>query len=274
MILTKEDSDLFYKLMLPLLQYVNRKLGVMPEIQTLQEFKDISFEDKYALRDILYENIHLIDSFIDENPEDLPLKDLAIVASWKKFVKDDFFIERFLKKHAVFIDNNDKVYAVLGLQSSLEEMIPPNALPIRVQAVLLPFRDEIVYDGFIVPYRISFGRGYTEDLKHVYLKAKKREAIIFSFNPDSAAAKAQSPAKPVKDWKPEISELIEKAAKLRGGAGQSELLAPAFSLVNASLEIANLVTENKPEKEKIYKSLRKLERQINKLDNELYYYDD
>jgi hypothetical protein len=66
--------------------------------------------------------------------------------------------------------------------------------------------------------------------------------VFISFNPDIGAAKAQTPAKPVKDWKPEIGELIEKAAKLRGGAGQFELLSPAFSLVKASLELADLVT--------------------------------
>jgi hypothetical protein len=272
--LAKEDSDLFFKLMLPLLLHVNRKLELLPDIQTMKQFEGVGFQDKSVIRDALYENINLIDSFIDENPEDLPMKDLAIVSGWKNFVSDDFFIERFLKKYAVFIGTNDKVYGVLSLRDSLDELVPAYALPLRVQTVLLPFRDEIIYDGFIAPYRISFGSGITGDLKRLYLKAKKREEIIVSFNPDLAAAKSKDPKKPIKDWKPEIKELIEKAAKLRGGTGQSELLSPAFSLVKASLELADLVTEKKLSQEAIYKCLSKIERQANKLEEELYYFED
>ncbi len=95
--LSEENAGLFFKLMLPLLAYVNRKLELLPEVSTLEDFEKISFGDKAVIRDGLYENIHLIDSFIDENPEDLSMKELAAVASWKNFIKCDFYIERFLK---------------------------------------------------------------------------------------------------------------------------------------------------------------------------------
>ncbi len=272
--LSEENADLFFKLMLPLLAYVNRKLELLPEVSTLEGFEKIPFGDKAVIRDLLYENIHLIDSFIDENPEDLPMKELSIVASWKNFIKGDFYIERFLKKHAVFISDDSKVYAVLSLRNSLDEMIPAYTLPIRVQTVLLRFQDEIVYDGFIAPYQITFGSGYREDLKRIYQKAKKQDKIIFSLNPDAPSAQIKKPAKPLKDWKPEIKELVEKALPLRGGSGQSELLSPTFSLVKASLELADLATENKIEQEKIYKCLEKIERHCGNIQKELYYYDD
>lgn len=272
--LSEENADLFFKLMLPLLAYVNRKLELLPEVSTLEEFEKIPFGDKAVIRDGLYENIHLIDSFIDENPEDFPMKELAVVASWKNFIKGDFYIERFLKKYAVFISDDGKVYAVLSLRNSLDEMIPAYALPIRVQTVLLRFQDEIVYDGFVAPYQITFGGGYREDLKRIYQKAKKQDKIIFSLNPDAAAAQIKKPAKPVKNWKPEIKELVEKASTLRGGSAQSELLSPTFSLIKASLELADLATEKEIEHEKIYKCLEKIERHFGNIQKELYYYDD
>lgn len=272
--LSEENAGLFYKLMKPLLVFVNKKLELIPKVSTVEDFDNIAFEDKPIIREGLYEEIHLIDAFIDENPEDLPMKDLAIVSKWKNFVKGDFYVERHLKKHSILIGENDKVYAVLGLMSSLDEMIPRAALPVRMQTVLLPFQDEIVYDGFIAPYNIYFGSGITEDLKHIYTKAKRCDEIIFSLGTPSAAQSKKKTSKPSKNWKPLIKELTEKAAKLRGGLGQSELLSPTFSLVKASLELADIVTGEKFEVEDIYKCFEKIDRNFNNVQKELYYYDD
>ncbi len=171
------------------------------------------------------------------------------------------------------IGEDDKVYAVLGLRSALEELIPKYALPFRIKTVLLPFQDEIVYDGFLAPYNIHFGSGIKEDLKHIYTKAKRRDEIIFSLDPNLLKP-TKKKKKPAKNWKPLLKELTEKAAKLRGGAGQIELLSPTFSLVKTSLELADLATEKKIEPEDIYNCLEKIERHLNKIGKELYYHDD
>lgn len=273
--LSEENAGLYFKLMKPLLVYINDKMQLVPEIVTVDDFDNkVSFEDKAIIREALYEEIHLIDSFIDENPEDFPMKELAIVSKWKNFIKGDFFVERHLKKHAIFIGENDKVYAVLGLMNAMNEMIPRGALPIRLQTVLLPFQDSIVYDGFIVPYNVYFGSGIREDLKHIYTKAKRRDEIIFSLGTPSTEQSKKKTAKPAKNWKPLIKELTEKAAKLRGGAGQNEILSPTFSLVKASLELAEMVTEKKLTHEDIYKCFEKIERHFSNIQKELYYYDN
>ncbi len=65
--LSEQDTRLFYQLMLALQFYVNQKL----KIHDLKHFKDYagaSIEQKAMVRDTLYENIGLIDSFIQENP--------------------------------------------------------------------------------------------------------------------------------------------------------------------------------------------------------------
>lgn len=272
--LSDSDADLFFKLMMPLLAFVNIKLKILPDISTSKDFDKVTLEETAKVRNALYENIRLIDEFIDENPEDIPLKDLAIVSGWKNFVQDEFFIERYLKQHAIFIADN-KVYAVGSLRDSFDEMIPSYALPLRVKTVLLPFQDCIVYDGFLAHNNIFFGSGIKEDLKHVYLKAKRRDEIIFSLDPNSSAAVTKKKsAKPAKNWKPLIKELTEKAAKLRGGAGQIEILSPTFSLVKASLELADLLTEKKIERDDIFKCFEKLERHFSNIQKELYYYDE
>lgn len=260
--------------MKPLLVFVNKNLDLYPDVSTVQDFDDLDLQDKAVIRQGLYENIHLIDAFIDENPENIPLKELAHAAKWKNFLKADFFLERHLKKHSIFITDDDKVYAVMGLMSSLDEVIPREALPIRLQTVLLPFQDEIVYDGFFAPYNVYFGSGIKNDLKHIYSKAKRRNQIIFSLDPNTPAQKDKKPEKPAKSWKPLLKELTEKAAKLRGGAGQREILSPTFSLVKASLELAELVTEKKFSHEDIYKCFSKLERHLVNIEKEFYYFDE
>jgi len=270
--LSCEDSDLFFKLHLSLLAYANKKLQFIPNISTFEEFKDLEIGNKAMICDGLHENIELIDNFVDENPEDFPLEELAIVSKWKNAVKGRFVIERHLKTHTIFIGETNKVYGVLGLMEPLVQMIPKHTLPIYVEAVLLPFNGMTIYDGFLYPYDIYFGSGLKEDLKYTYLKAKRRDEIILSIDPNTP--KVSQKEKPAKDWKPYIKELTEKSSKLRGGQGHIELLSPTFSLVKASVELADLATEKEIELEDLYKCLDKIKRHLNNTEKELLYLDD
>jgi hypothetical protein len=113
--LTQEEAAHFFKLMWPVQFFVNRKLNLLPEIQDLESYIRCTTEEKMRVREALYENIHLLKDFTEENPQNLTEKELGIVAGWKHFRKGDFYMERFLKTYAVFIDDKNKVYGVLGL---------------------------------------------------------------------------------------------------------------------------------------------------------------
>lgn len=81
----------------------------------------------------------------------------------------------------MFISLEDtEVYMVLGLYSTWEEMLAYQPVPVLLEAVLLPFRDKIVTDGLVIPYNISFGRGYAAEFKDIYMDAKKSGRIRFS----------------------------------------------------------------------------------------------
>lgn len=181
MTLSPAEASLFFRLMLPLQFFVNEKLGVLPKIKSFEKYCKVSTQEKFEVRSALFENTALIDEFIDENPQDIPMKELAAVSKWKKFVKGDFFIERYLKDYAVFISDDEDVYAVYGLTESLAEYFPKFALPVRLgSVVLLPFQDKIVTDGFFMPYSVIFGGGIKSELKEIYLKAKRKGSIIKS----------------------------------------------------------------------------------------------
>ena len=85
--LSQKDVALFHKLNPPLLFYVNQQIGVIRDISTLDEFMRSPLEEKVEVRDALYENIELLDSFIKENPAGLSPEELETVNSWKNFAK-------------------------------------------------------------------------------------------------------------------------------------------------------------------------------------------
>ena len=68
---------------------------------------------------------------------------------------------------------------VKGLLSSWAEMLGES--PVLLEAVLIPFRDSIISDGLVVPYRIYFGKGAIEGFKEEYMNAKRNHTIRFSF---------------------------------------------------------------------------------------------
>ncbi|MEK7723345.1 MAG: hypothetical protein AAB336_03275 [Acidobacteriota bacterium] len=181
MLLAPNEAYLFFKLMLPLQFFVNGKLGVLENIKTFKAYEKVKMQEKFKVRNALFENPQLIDEFIDENPNDIPMKELAHASKWKNFLKGEFYIERYLKNHAILIGEDNETYGVIGLTDSIEEFVPSFMLPQLVQTILLPFQGKIVHDGFLVPYQIYFGGNIKRELKDVYMNAKKRNKIITAF---------------------------------------------------------------------------------------------
>jgi hypothetical protein len=265
--LSTEDADLFFKLMWALQFYVNQELGMFPELGDAERYKvDCSIEQKSAIRQAVYDNPHLIDKFVADNPHGFTREELGIVSSWKGFLQDNFYIERFLKKHTIFVSyETDAVYGVYGLYEALDEMLHPSQLPALVKTVLLPFKGKIVYDGLLQSYNVSFGRGISGNIKDAYLKAKQNNRIIESFDAPSATVSA-SPAKQqaLKDWQPEIRSLQAQAKHLKAGNAYPALYSPVFSLVKMSLDLAEQATADDVDKDALYKMLRKMGLTVNK----------
>ncbi|MFQ6076880.1 MAG: hypothetical protein ACE5Z5_12270 [Candidatus Bathyarchaeia archaeon] len=145
------------------------------------------------IRDALYDHTELIDSFVAENPFNFSSGELEIVAGWRYLVKGTFYLLRYLKRYAIFLDDKTppRAYGVLALTNTFEEILGQEP-PIRLEAVLLPFKGKIVYDGFLVPYRIFFGRGIREELNDDYQEAKHRFGVITSLPPAGEREKTDS----------------------------------------------------------------------------------
>ncbi len=187
--LCEYEANHFFDLMWSLQCFVNTKLEIIPGIKTLEKYTDCGMEEKFKVREAVFADTTIIDEFIQQNPQKFSQEDLRLVSNWKNFVAGKFFIERLLKKHTIFIVE-EEVYAVLGLYQGLDEMFHPSHLPTCVEAILLPFNGKIIYDGLLLPYNIMFGSGIKRDLKECYMAARKTGNIITSLEPAISAGVA------------------------------------------------------------------------------------
>ena len=201
--------------------------------------------------------------YLKDPPKKLSAEEHEIIHGWKKFVRGDFFIERLLKKYAIFIED-EKVYGVLALYETFEKILPYVRLPYYGKAVLLPFKGQIIYDGMLQGYRMTFGGGIKSRLKETYMAAKQNGRIIESFDPHRQAEKLAKQKKPSKDWGPTLEEISQQAKKLRASSGSPAIQSPAFSLAKASIELAKIAVENPDELDELWRVLKKVDRALNK----------
>jgi hypothetical protein len=267
--LSKQDADLFFKLMWSLQNYVNQRLEILSEVVTVNGYQKLSSSEKLKVREKLYENIELIDAYLEENPQNFSEAELKIIESWKKFQQGDFFIERLLKKYAIFI-GGDKVYAVLALYEPFEDVLPFANLPYYAKAVLLPFKGKIIYDGLLQGYAISFGSGVRYELKETYMAAKQNSQIIESFDSQEQRTKVVVSKKPDQDFGTIMDEISQLTKKLRSSGAAPAIHSPAFSVAKLSIDFAKLAVENPDDIDSLWKALKKVENAIKKAETVLY----
>lgn len=268
--LPAEDATLFFKLMTALQVYANQRLQIVNNMATLEQYLKITNENRVKLRNALYKRPEIIDDFVRENPFGFSDDELAIVSGWKNFVAGDFFIDRILKKYAVFICNN-KVYAVLALAEPLQAVLGSMPLPAYVKTVLLPFKGKIIYDGLLEGYNIFFGPGISASMSDTYRAAKQQGKIIESLDPGWQLPEPKISVR--KDWRPLLEELLEKASRLRATKDDPAVFRPVFNLIRVSLDLARDAIENPEDLDALDKHLRKIERTVDKARETAFYSD-
>jgi hypothetical protein len=200
MLLSPHDGVLFFRLHRTLMFFVNQRLKVVPdELATPEDFAALVPEVRVKVRDALLDHRDLIPAFVDENPARLSEEELDLVRSWQYLVAGKFYLFRELKKYTVFlsVDPQPIAYGVLAVTEPFEDLVGPY-LPILAETVLLPFKGQIVYDGLLNAYRVSFGPGIRRSLNEHFKEAKERHGIVTSLpisDRPAAPAKARK-AKP------------------------------------------------------------------------------
>jgi hypothetical protein len=258
MTLSSEDGRLFFALMWKLQYFVNRKRGFHKNIASLEDYAMLPTEMKLKARDELWKDSSLVEAYAQENPDALSPEELEIVRKWNNPVKGSFFILRHLKKGSIFI-KDEQVYSVHGIQDPLEEVIPSYALPQMVEAVLLPFKGRIIYDGLLSGYSIHFGSGIRSTLERAYSAAKVRDRIVTTFEPELAIP---SRVKPKKNIAPQLEQVSDALAKLKS---DSPLQKAALALARASIELSLLDSEKALAPGEVTAQARKIIKTSNRL---------
>jgi len=128
MLLSPEDARLFFTLLPALQVFGNQRLNIVKNLKDTEQYKKISTADRLTLRDAVYAKPEIITAFVSENPFAFSKDELEIVAGWKNYIAGDFFIERILKKYAIFI-RDEKAYGVLALTEPLDYVLGGRPLP-------------------------------------------------------------------------------------------------------------------------------------------------
>ncbi|HPE61513.1 MAG TPA: hypothetical protein PLB10_14375 [Thiolinea sp.] len=246
--------------------HINDKTGIVAGMPTAADVETLPQDEKIALREAVYENPGLISDYVRENPHKFDAESLKIIGGWVSFVSGHFYIERYLKNHAIFMDEKN-VYAVHGLYDAFDRIIPKAYLPAYVSTVLLPFKGQIVFDGLMFGQNVYFGSNITASLKEDYLRAKQNGRIIDTLPPSNKPAK-KSTRKAV-DWSREMAQLQKAAKPLKGGAGQPPLNSPAFSLVKSSIELAGQAAESS-DPDTLQATFKKVRRAVTQIENILH----
>ncbi|MEY8308381.1 hypothetical protein AAK899_02520 [Erysipelotrichaceae bacterium 51-3] len=179
MALSNKEVILFYKLWLSLLQFVNNHYHISDSLpKVLEQPVGLDVQAIARVASYLFEHLNIVDEYLSENPDHFDDEKLEIIRTWKYPVKGYFYVERILKKGAMLISLDGEVYCVSSLVSSWEEMVRNQSLPVIIQTVLLPFKDQITYASVMQGEPVSCGGGIQSQLKEKYLKAKRAGQII------------------------------------------------------------------------------------------------
>ncbi len=268
--LSTAETELFYGLYRKLLFFVNQQAKVIGDLGSPDQLQHHDTSEVQRLRSLLCNQHALIDAYVAENPHRLVPDELAIVQKWTRMVTGDFHIFRFLKKYTVFISSGG-VYGVLALQDDFDEMLHGVKPPVMVNAVLLPFKGKIIYDGSLAVYQITFGGGIRRRLSEEYMRAKNTGRIIETLEPGLVEHKLHKKKNggAEKQMKKAVDELVSKATKLKGS---SPVQTTAFSLFKASANLAQSAAHDPEDylrladfEKKVRRAHRKLLRLLNDL---------
>ena len=172
----KEDAIMFFALRNILLAYTNYKYNINPELEELEDINNSEPEDVKEIRERLWNDTSIINDYIRDNPNNLDAQSLDIISEWnKKKINSKFILYKYEDEYAIFI-GEENIYYVKGLRDTIRNIIPEYKLPIFVETVLLPFKEQIIYDSYIIQYSMSFGKGMKDVFDNQYkefIKSKK-----------------------------------------------------------------------------------------------------
>lgn len=136
-------------------------------------------EEIKEIREKVWNDSSVIKDYIKENPNELNHEMVSTIEEWnKKKINKEFILYKYEDKYALFMDD-DNIYYVKGLKESIRNMIPEQKLPMFVKTVLLPLKNQIIYDSFIEQFNMSFGKEIRKIWDENYEKMLKENKVKY-----------------------------------------------------------------------------------------------
>jgi hypothetical protein len=177
------NLDRFCSLWFPLLSFANKRCSIVDLRGRENHNHDVlTIDEAISVRNELLNNSELFDEFAKINQNIFSTKDIAIVKQWRNYTRGEFVVLKHLKKRSIFVPTHQTEtpvsFAVSSLASNLSDFIPET--PALVDAVLLPFEGEVVYDGLMLQYPCDFSRSRKKEIAEMYRKSKESGKFIVS----------------------------------------------------------------------------------------------
>ena len=190
-VLDPDEASQFLQLQGQLLVYANNQFGVMPGVDTYEEFQSAYIDDIRPLHERLYQEenaVEIIEDFVRENPTEFSQPQLSRIKSWENYKKGQFFVVEHLEDGTIFLDPDEpRAYKVTGVYDDYADTLPEEALPVAMTSVvLLPYNGRIITDGL---ERADMLAGMamemiTDDPETIYEEAKHKFGIAKSLPPE------------------------------------------------------------------------------------------
>ena len=188
--LTEKEAKLFHKLMDSLLFYANKRVNIIKNCNSIDEFHNNDVEKTIPIRKKVFADDNLINEYVAKNPDNLSGEEIQILASWKKSLEGEFYLVKYEREVTLFLHSREqKVYGVKGITDSFKEKFDGYS-PIMIKIRLLPFRNNLIYEGIFFPYQITFGAGIKSSIKVEADSAIQKYGVITSLEKPSVEKKA------------------------------------------------------------------------------------
>lgn len=176
MILSKNESDLFFSVYDALTDFANGKWGVAPAVID-PNTGFVNEENQRKVAERLWRNKQIIAEFVRNNPYSLSSEELAVARTWEGAFTDSFYVVQDDNDDIYFL-SADAAFQVSGITREVISML--STVPTHVSTTLLPFKDRVVYGIYLTEYPVLVGPGLRKMLGEEWQRMKREGLVIRS----------------------------------------------------------------------------------------------
>lgn len=163
--LCKKAADHYYKLYFALLDYINKKYKIHPEIKKIYKQEGLDVNKLHDIDTYLWEHKENIDDFIKDNDYKFAEEELSEINEFKNAITSDcFVIVGFDREYTKILSDDGKLYMVKGIRTDFDKIMNPKELPKIISTTLLMFKGNIVFKSFFGNIDIVFGNDVKKDI--------------------------------------------------------------------------------------------------------------